>query len=60
MTFPMRHSTAALTTVRQNFAQLGRETMRLLMGMMRERAPAADVVLPVELIVRASTARPRG
>ena len=49
-----------LTTVRQNFAQLGRETMQLLIGMMRERAPAADVVLPVELIVRASTARPRG
>jgi DNA-binding LacI/PurR family transcriptional regulator len=34
--------------------------MQLLMGMMRERARAADVVLPVELIVRASTARPRG
>jgi DNA-binding LacI/PurR family transcriptional regulator len=48
-----------LTTVRQNFAQLGRETMQLLMGLMRDGGPAANIVLPVELIVRASTARPR-
>ena len=47
-----------LTTVRQHFAQLGRETMRLLMGIMRGDAPeaATNVVLPVELIVRESTA----
>ena len=48
-----------LTTVRQNFLALGRETMQLLLKLMRGETRAGSVVLPVELIVRASTAAPR-
>ncbi len=48
-----------LTSVRQNFAQLGRETLRLLMGLIRGGEPPANAVLPVELVVRASTATRR-
>jgi DNA-binding LacI/PurR family transcriptional regulator len=48
-----------LTTVRQNFLALGRETMQLLLRLMRGETQAASIVLPVELVVRASTAAPR-
>jgi DNA-binding LacI/PurR family transcriptional regulator len=53
--------TPPLTTIRQHFAELGRETMRLLSGLMRGDASSGphNVVLPVELIVRESTAPPR-
>jgi DNA-binding LacI/PurR family transcriptional regulator len=51
--------TPPLTTVRQDFLKLGRETVRLLLTLMRGETPAGTIVLPVELIVRASTAAPR-
>jgi DNA-binding LacI/PurR family transcriptional regulator len=53
--------TPPLTTIRQHFAELGRETMRLLADLMRGGASSIprNVVLPAELIVRGSTAPPR-
>jgi DNA-binding LacI/PurR family transcriptional regulator len=48
-----------LTTVRQDFGELGRQALRLLVDRIGGR-PAPGVRLPVaaELIVRASAARP--
>jgi DNA-binding LacI/PurR family transcriptional regulator len=51
--------TPPLTTVRQDFLKLGRETVRLLLSLMRGERSAGTIVLPVELILRASTAAPR-
>ncbi len=51
--------TPPLTTVRQHFAQLGRETMQMLMGLMRGSAPAANIIVPVELVIRDSAAAAR-
>jgi len=51
--------TPPLTTVRQHFAQLGRETMQLLIGLMRGGAPAANIVVPVELVIRDSVGAAR-
>lgn len=49
-----------LTTVVQNPYQLGQEAARRLIALLHEGdAPAEDVILPVNLIVRASTAPPR-
>ena len=45
---------AALTTVRQSLVEKGREAGRLLMEQNTER----EVVLPLELVVRGSTAPP--
>jgi DNA-binding LacI/PurR family transcriptional regulator len=47
-----------LTTVRQDFLTLGRATMQRLLQLMRGEPGSESVVLPVELIVRASTAPP--
>lgn len=46
-----------LTTVRQNFSELGRRALHLLMGEIAG-PPSADTLLPIaaELVVRASTA----
>jgi DNA-binding LacI/PurR family transcriptional regulator len=51
--------TPPLTTVRQDFAALGRRALSLLLEQIGGRAPAAPaaVVIPTELVVRRSTAR---
>ena len=49
----------SLTTVRQNFNELGRSSLRLLLDVMRNpAAPPAQLTVEPELIVRASTAPP--
>ena len=48
-----------LTSVRQDFAELGRRTMALLERVLAgEEQPTVDLV-PTSLVVRASTAAPR-
>jgi DNA-binding LacI/PurR family transcriptional regulator len=53
--------TPPLTTVRQHFTRLGRETMLLLLRLIAGEPPAQakNIVLPVELVVRKSTAPAR-
>jgi DNA-binding LacI/PurR family transcriptional regulator len=50
-----------LTTVRQDFGEMGRRSLRLLLDVMAagQQRPAGETVAP-ELIVRASTARAHG
>jgi DNA-binding LacI/PurR family transcriptional regulator len=50
-----------LTTIRQDFDEMGSRGVRLLLGMVEagEPLPSAPPVAP-ELVVRASTAPPRG
>ena len=49
-----------LTTVRQDFGELGRQALRLLVDRICGRpAPGARLPVAPELIVRASAARPR-
>jgi DNA-binding LacI/PurR family transcriptional regulator len=52
------HFFPPLTTVRQDFAELGRRCVDLLLGPVDGHADAAAVIMP-ELIVRASTGAPR-
>jgi DNA-binding LacI/PurR family transcriptional regulator len=48
-----------LTTVRQKFDEMGRSSLRLLLDVMQSPgAPAAELTVAPELIVRASTAPP--
>jgi DNA-binding LacI/PurR family transcriptional regulator len=48
-----------LTTVRQDFAELGRRSLDLLVGQLSDDVPASgDVLLAPELVVRGSTAPP--
>jgi DNA-binding LacI/PurR family transcriptional regulator len=48
----------ALTTVRQDFAEVGRRTFALLHEQITGVNPApAPVIIPVELVVRASTTK---
>lgn len=49
--------TPPLTTVRQNFMEVGRRCLRLLVHHLETGEPAASVKVPAELVVRAS-ARP--
>jgi len=50
-----------LTTVRQDFGDLGRQALRLLLDRIcGSSVPTAPLPLAPELVVRASTARPRG
>ncbi len=53
--------TPPLTTVRQDFAELGRRSLQRLLAEIQS-APGAPkrIVIPPELIVRGSTCRPRG
>ena len=51
------HFAPPLTTVRQNFDEIGRRAVALLMAELRGRAPDHALVVP-ELIVRQSTATP--
>jgi DNA-binding LacI/PurR family transcriptional regulator len=55
-----QYFTPPLTTVRQNFAEMGRSSLRLLLGVMQGTtdSPAALTIAP-ELVVRRSTAPPR-
>ncbi|WP_416352008.1 LacI family DNA-binding transcriptional regulator [Subtercola sp. RTI3] len=48
-----------LTTIRQDFAELGRRSIALLLGDLDEESPEAGAIVP-DLIVRGSTAAPRG
>lgn len=52
------HFAPPLTTVRQDFAELGRRCVELLLGPEDGAEPTRGAVMP-ELIVRASTAAPR-
>ena len=47
-----------LTTVRQDFAELGRRAMDLLTGLLRDGAAEETLAVPCELVVRSSTAPP--
>lgn len=52
--------TPPLTTVRQDFAELGRRCLHLLLGRIEDRPVPTRVLVPPELVVRASTgAAPR-
>jgi LacI family transcriptional regulator, repressor for deo operon, udp, cdd, tsx, nupC, and nupG len=53
------HTTPPLTTICQPRWSIGETAARLMLGLIAgERIPGAEVVLPVELIVRGSTAPP--
>lgn len=52
-----RYVTPSLTTVHQPKLRLGQLAMQLLLDLLDDR-PVADQLLPVELVVRASTAPP--
>ena len=51
------HFAPPLTTIRQDFPELGRRCVALLLGQLEQGAGYSDVISP-ELIVRASTAPP--
>lgn len=50
----------ALTTIRQPAYEIGRLAARQLLDRLLDDAPLGEAILPVELIVRASTAVPTG
>lgn len=50
-------SVPALTTVRQPFVEMGREAAKVLMSEIKDGTPCRQVKLPVELLIRQSTAR---
>lgn len=52
------HFTPPLTTVRQDFAELGRRCVRDLLARIAGRPALVEAVVAPELIVRTSTARP--
>lgn len=52
------HVWPPLTTVHQDFAELGRRTMALLLAEMRDEAPALGPVIVPRLVVRESTSAP--
>jgi len=52
------HYLPPLTTVRQDFAALGRRCVQLLLGQLAQEEASATVAMAPELIVRASTAAP--
>lgn len=53
-----RHFAPPLTTVRQDFPELGRRCVALLLGQLEDTGGYSSAVMP-ELVVRASTAAPR-
>jgi DNA-binding LacI/PurR family transcriptional regulator len=57
-----QYFTPPLTTVRQDFGEMGRSSLRLLLELMRgERShPPSQLTIAPELVVRRSTAPPRG
>src|SRR5690606_17655908 len=56
------HLWPPLTTIRQDFSEIGARLVRLLLRQVVDGEPLRDVheVVPVELLVRASTAPPGG
>lgn len=52
------HYLPPLTTVRQDFAALGKQCVRLLLGQLSEEESPSTVVMAPELIVRASATNP--
>jgi DNA-binding LacI/PurR family transcriptional regulator len=52
------HFAPPLTTVRQNFAELGRRAIAILVGELSGDDDAGHEKIPPELVVRGSTARP--
>jgi DNA-binding LacI/PurR family transcriptional regulator len=53
------HFSPPLTTVRQDFADIGRRAVSILMAELRGEGDADHRPIPAELVVRASTAPPR-
>jgi DNA-binding LacI/PurR family transcriptional regulator len=49
-----------LTTVRQDFGEMGRSSLRLLLDLMRSDQPPSRLTIAPELVVRRSTAPPPG
>jgi DNA-binding LacI/PurR family transcriptional regulator len=54
----IHYITPPLTTVRQNFAEVGRGSLRLLLDVMRGGQSAQHLTVAPELVVRRSTAPP--
>jgi DNA-binding LacI/PurR family transcriptional regulator len=54
------HFAPPLTTVRQDFAEMGRRTVEILLRELDGATDADHTMLAPELVVRRSTARPRG
>jgi DNA-binding LacI/PurR family transcriptional regulator len=52
--------TPALTTVRQDFVELGRRSVRLLVDQMTSKTDTRFISTSTELVIRESTAPPPG
>jgi DNA-binding LacI/PurR family transcriptional regulator len=48
-----------LTTVHQDFTEIGRRSMQVLLEMLEGREPSGDRIVPTRLVVRESAAAPR-
>jgi DNA-binding LacI/PurR family transcriptional regulator len=55
-----QYFTPPLTTVRQDFGEMGRSSLRLLLDLMRNDQPPSRLTIAPELVVRRSTAPPLG
>jgi DNA-binding LacI/PurR family transcriptional regulator len=53
-----QYFTPPLTTVRQDFGEMGRSSLRLLLALMRNDQPPTRLTIAPELVVRRSTAPP--
>jgi DNA-binding LacI/PurR family transcriptional regulator len=53
-----QYFTPPLTTVRQDFGEMGRSSLRLLLDLMRSGQPPSRLTIAPELVVRRSTAPP--
>ncbi len=55
------YSSPPLTTVRQDFDQIGKELLGLLLDQIRGEASSSRqrIIVPTELIIRGTTAAPR-
>jgi DNA-binding LacI/PurR family transcriptional regulator len=53
-----QYFTPPLTTVRQDFGEMGRSSLRLLLDLMRNDQPPSRLTIAPELVVRRSTAPP--
>jgi DNA-binding LacI/PurR family transcriptional regulator len=53
-----QYFTPPLTTVRQDFGEMGRSSLRLLLDLMRSDQPPSRLTIAPELVVRRSTAPP--
>ncbi|RIJ57999.1 LacI family transcriptional regulator, partial [Clavibacter lycopersici] len=48
-----------LTTVHQDFTEIGRRSMQVLLEMLDGREPSHDRIVPTRLVVRESAGAPR-